>query len=83
MCLCSVHLIGCRISLQLKCCGVNNYEDFKEAEEFKKYKPNQVVPEACCFLKNYTQTDGVNLFTPKHDACINNPTSSNSYFNKV
>lgn len=66
---------------ELKCCGVNNYEDFKEAEEFKKYKPEQEVPEACCFLKNYTQTDGVNLFTPKHDNCIYNPTSSNSYFN--
>ena len=67
----------------MKCCGVNNYKDFEEAEQFKKYKPSQAVPESCCILKDYTQKDGKNLFTPKDDNCISNPTGANSYFDKV
>jgi len=69
---------------ELECCGVNDYRDFEGAEKFKQYTrgTGQLVPESCCFLKNYTQTDGVNLFTPKSDQCITNPTSSNSNFNK-
>jgi len=67
---------------ELKCCGVNNYKDFEEAEQFKKYKPSQAVPESCCILKDYTQKDGKNLFTPKDDNCISNPTGANSYFDK-
>lgn len=71
---------------ELECCGVNNYEDFKDAEKFMQYTRSagkgQIVPESCCFLKNYTQTDGVNLFTPASDQCITNPTGSNSNFNK-
>ena len=62
---------------------MNNYKDFEEAEQFKKYKPSQAVPESCCILKDYTQKDGKNLFTPKDDNCISNPTGANSYFDKV
>jgi len=70
---------------ELECCGVKDYHDFEGAENFQKYirseNSGQLVPESCCFLKNYTQTDGINLFTPKSEDCITNPTSKNSNFN--
>jgi len=65
---------------ELECCGVNNADDFKTTEEFSKYAGNQVVPETCCFLEDYTE--GNELFKPKDPACITAPSVDNSNMNK-
>jgi len=71
---------------ELGCCGVTDFHDFEGAEKFQQYvrssNSGQIVPESCCFLKNYTQNDGVNLFTPESPDCITTPTPQNSNFNK-
>jgi len=67
---------------ELKCCGVNGFEDFQSAEEFSKYANGQVVPETCCKLKDYTQSDKDQLFVPVDENCINAPSITNSNMNK-
>nr|CAD7198287.1 unnamed protein product [Timema douglasi] len=59
---------------QMKCCGVDNYLDFKESP---KWGTNKTVPEACCVL-----VGDLNKFTPKDPQCPNNPSESNSYYLK-
>nr|CAD7441982.1 unnamed protein product [Timema bartmani] len=59
---------------QMKCCGVDNYLDFKESP---KWGTNKTVPEACCVL-----VGDLNKFTPKDPQCPNNPSESNSYYMK-
>ncbi|CAG2058375.1 unnamed protein product [Timema podura] len=60
---------------QMKCCGVDNYLDFKESP---KWGTNKTVPEACCVL-----VGDLNKFTPKDPQCPNNPSESNSYYMKM
>ena len=75
-------------SSQLQCCGVDNFQDFEGAQEFKKYKnqhnPGQSIPESCCHLKDISETEKAEgLFTPIDPNCITAPTGSNSYMSKV
>ena len=72
---------------QLKCCGVENYEDFTKAQEFQKYirepghpNKNQIIPEACCKLKDDKE---MKYFEPKDPNCIEVPTVTNSYYTNV
>ena len=72
---------------QLKCCGVENYEDFSRATEFQKYirepghpNQNQIIPEACCKLK---EDKDLKYFEPKDPNCIEVPTVTNSYYTNV
>ena len=72
---------------QLKCCGVENYEDFSKAQEFQKYirepghpNKNQIIPEACCKLKDDKE---MKYFEPKDPNCIEVPTVTNSYYTNV
>nr|CAD7406223.1 unnamed protein product [Timema poppensis] len=60
--------------IKMKCCGVDNYLDFKESP---KWGTNKTVPEACCVL-----VGDLNKFTPKDPQCPNNPSESNSYYLK-
>lgn len=62
---------------ELHCCGVNSMDDFQQADEFKKYANGQIVPEACCKLKDYTK--GSELFVPEDHNCISAPSTRNSY----
>jgi len=69
---------------ELKCCGVENYEDFSRATEFQKYirepghpNQNQIIPEACCKLK---EDKDLKYFEPKDPNCIEVPTVTNSYY---
>jgi hypothetical protein len=56
-----------------KCCGVNGYEDFKEA---KKFTPsNKKLPEACCVL-----VGDVAKLQPKFKNCTQEPSNVNSYW---
>jgi tetraspanin-18 len=57
----------------IKCCGVNSHEDFKDAKKFAQ--ANKKVPEACCIL----QGDLAKL-QPKNKTCTQEPTDSNSYW---
>ena len=71
-------------TFQLKCCGVDNYEDFQTATEFLKYTQEennrQKIPESCCILDDAKE---LQYFTPKDPNCISDPTTTNSYMNQV
>jgi tetraspanin-18 len=56
-----------------KCCGVNGYEDFKEAKKFSS--SNKKLPEACCVLEG-----DVAKLQPKVKTCTQDPSNSNSYW---
>lgn len=62
---------------QLKCCGVNSYEDFKLSDAWVKNSANRALPEACCVLSDKA------LFKPLYPECVSNPTNINSYYNTV
>ncbi|KAJ8894398.1 hypothetical protein PR048_007049 [Dryococelus australis] len=64
---------------QMKCCGVDNGEDFNESPWGKSSeRGSKKVPEACCIL-----VGDMSKFTPKDPQCPVNPTESNSYYSKV
>ena len=75
----------------MKCCGVHSSKDFEQALEFIKYANDegkgQVIPEACCILKDNNKRRAEQLaellFEPEDKNCISFPTVSNSYMNKV
>jgi tetraspanin-18 len=62
--------------LQMKCCGVDSYEDFRESKKWTE--GNKTVPEACCILEGE-----VAKFEPKFKNCPYKPSDSNSYWKKV
>jgi hypothetical protein len=55
-----------------KYCGVNGYEDFKEANKFAP--ANKKLLEACCVLEG-----DVAKLRPKFKNCTQEPTNCNSY----
>ncbi|KZC09296.1 Tetraspanin-1, partial [Dufourea novaeangliae] len=59
------------IMTQLHCCGVDNYLDFRESQNWTT--TDKIIPEACCIKENNALKD---------PSCPISPTSSNSYFNK-
>ena len=66
---------------------MENYEDFSRATEFQKYirepghpNQNQIIPEACCKLK---EDKDLKYFEPKDPNCIEVPTVTNSYYTNV
>jgi hypothetical protein len=61
---------------QMKCCGVDSYEDFKESKKWTE--GNKTVPEACCVLEG-----DIAKFQPKFKDCPKKPSDTNSYWNKV
>lgn len=69
----AVTLMWNYLMAQMKCCGVSNYEDFKQSEKWAA--SGKVVPEACCVLE-----DDISKFNPKDKNCPYKPSSSNSYW---
>jgi len=61
---------------QMKCCGVDSYEDFRESKKW--IEANKTVPEACCVLEG-----DIAKFQPKLKNCPYNPSDTNSYWKKV
>lgn len=62
---------------QLSCCGVDNYRDFQSSESWIRNKGNRSVPEACCIY------DDLSVLKLRDPQCPQEPSSSNSYINKV
>lgn len=61
---------------ELHCCGAENYEDFKNATNFK----GQIVPDACCKLKVRNETlEEQGIFLVSDSQCTSSPTLDNSY----
>jgi hypothetical protein len=61
---------------QMKCCGVDSYEDFRESKKWTE--GNKTVPEACCVLEG-----NIAKFEPKFKNCPHKPSDTNSYWQKV
>jgi hypothetical protein len=61
----------------MKCCGVDSYEDFKESQKWTQGNNTKTIPKACCILEG----DFAKL-KPKDPKCTENPSDSNSYWNK-
>ncbi|XP_076250114.1 tetraspanin-18B-like [Rhynchophorus ferrugineus] len=61
------------LQVSLKCCGVDNYEDFKVAKSDLTWISNgYVIPATCCKLDDNK--------TPIDMNCMKNPTEDNSYY---
>lgn len=66
----AVTLMWDYINAEFKCCGVQNWEDFKTAPKW-----NATVPRSCCIL------DGdIAKFQPKYPACPASASDQNSYW---
>ncbi|PSN33262.1 hypothetical protein C0J52_22119 [Blattella germanica] len=72
----AVTLMWDYIMATLKCCGVDNYEDFQDSRKWTL--GNKTVPEACCVLEG-----DIAKFQPKIKSCPYNPMDTNSYWKKV
>ncbi|XP_034243906.1 CD82 antigen-like [Thrips palmi] len=72
----SVTYVWNHLMAQLQCCGVDNFRDFAEAEQWKSYT-QKVVPEACCVLQQ-----PVFDLKPVNSECVYNPSEANSYLYK-
>ncbi|XP_052122293.1 tetraspanin-18 [Frankliniella occidentalis] len=72
----TVTFVWNHLMAQLRCCGVDGYRDFAEAEQWKGYT-QKVVPEACCMLQ-----DPVSDIKPVSSSCVYNPSEANSYMMK-
>jgi hypothetical protein len=59
-----------------KCCGVDSYEDFKEAKKWTEGNKKK-IPEACRILKRH-----VSKLRRKDPNCHQNPSDANSYWEK-
>ena len=79
--------MSCRVSVwQYECCGIDSYEDFSEAEEWKKtYTVNEnnqqvtvnlKIPIACCKMTS----SGDNVVDQR---CAESPTDTNSNWKTV
>lgn len=62
------------VSVEFKCCGVDNYADFNSSQHWRKETnvTNPVIPAICC--KNKTESETT--------SCVQNPTTNNSYMNQ-
>jgi tetraspanin-18 len=58
----------------LKCCGVDSYEDFRESKKWTQ-ETNNTIPDACCVLEGDTAK-----LQPKDKNCLTKPSDSNSYW---
>jgi hypothetical protein len=74
------------VSLQFKCCGVENYTDFEKAKKWQREYDvpniglvNLTVPIACCILNGTFP----NVSPPDDLTCATNPTSLNAHIDKV
>ncbi|KAJ9595708.1 hypothetical protein L9F63_013121, partial [Diploptera punctata] len=71
----AVALMWDYIMANMKCCGVDNYEDFRESPKWAS--GNKTIPEACCVLEG-----DIGKFQPKFKTCPSKPSDSNSYWKK-
>lgn len=62
------------VSVEFKCCGVDNYADFNSSQLWRKETnvTNPVIPAICC--KNKTESETT--------SCVQTPTTNNSYMNQ-
>jgi tetraspanin-18 len=72
----AVTLIWDYTMANMKCCGVDSYEDFKESKKWSQGNKTQ-IPEACCVLEG-----DVGRLQPKDKNCPQSPSDSNSYWKK-
>lgn len=71
----AVTVVWDQLQANFKCCGVDNYEDFDEKLHWSNRKER--IPASCCVLDG----DPIKL-KPKSPSCTNDPSESNSYYNK-
>lgn len=74
----AVTLMWDHMMTEMNCCGVNDYMDFGNSENWNNEKGNNIVPRACCLRK---QVDGLYILTD--NSCPIDPSDSNSNFRKV
>jgi len=73
------HIFFSFLLVQGKCCGISDYNDFKNAQMFQKNKTtDQVIPVSCCKLSGSPLE-----FIPVDASCTRSPNDSNSYFTNV
>lgn len=58
---------------EFKCCGIDNYTEFENADKWNQTRGGQKVPSFCC-------RDVTNKTVTKY--CTENPTSNNSYIDE-
>ncbi|XP_021937297.1 CD82 antigen-like isoform X2 [Zootermopsis nevadensis] len=71
----AVTLMWDYIMANMKCCGVDSYEDFSESKKW--IEGGKKVPDACCVLEG-----DVAKFKPMSEMCPDVPTDINSYWKK-
>lgn len=64
--------------IEMKCCGVNDYNDFSKSDSWNLNRGNKTVPEACC---HQSIRDGESR--PTDDTCTTSPSEANSFYKKV
>lgn len=65
--------------IEMKCCGVNDYNDFSQSDSWNQHRGNKTVPEACCIQSINREGES----RPRDDACTISPSESNSYYKQV
>ncbi|XP_015839660.1 tetraspanin-1 isoform X2 [Tribolium castaneum] len=69
----AVTLMWDHLQANLKCCGVNNYTDYRSSTKWTN--SGKVIPESCCVLEG----DPLKL-KPKVPSCVTSPNEVNSYY---
>lgn len=64
--------------IEMKCCGVDDYEDFSKSDNWNLNRRNKTIPEACC---HQIIRDGKSQ--PRDESCTTSPSASNSFYKKV
>lgn len=64
--------------VEMKCCGVNDYNDFSKSDSWNLHRGNKTIPEACC---HQLIRDGESR--PRDDNCTTSPSDTNSFYKKV
>ncbi|KAJ6640547.1 CD9 antigen [Pseudolycoriella hygida] len=71
----AVNLMWNQLMIELKCCGVNDYNDFSKSDSWNLNRGNKTIPEACC---HQLLQDG--KIRPRDDTCTTSPSESNSFY---
>lgn len=65
-----------RMMIDLECCGVIDFQDFKSTRYWRQQNPNKIVPDECC---KYDDKSARKLMDP---SCPVQPSNYNSNMNK-
>jgi len=71
----AVSLMWNHLMIEMKCCGVNDYNDFSQSDSWNLNRGNKTIPEACC---HQLTRDGESR--PRDDTCTTSPSETNSFY---